>query len=85
MAKKAMSEKETRKELIGWARKYGAESQLLKLFTRYDDLLKDCKTEEDRKAIQAMGVLEINSFFTGYLEGGKTLTIDGKEIGSIIK
>ena len=79
MAKKVKSEKESREELIGWARKYGAEEQLLKIFARYDDLLKACKTEEERKAVQAMGVIEVHEFFSGGTPGG-SLTIDGRQI-----
>lgn len=79
MAKKVKSEKESRQQLIDWARQYGAEEQLLKIFNRYDDLLKGCKTPEEREAVQAMGVIEIHEFFSGGSPGG-TLTIDGKQI-----
>lgn len=57
------SEKETRKNLIGWARKYGADADLMKLFARYDELLKHCKSNEERKSIQTMAIMEINKFF----------------------
>jgi hypothetical protein len=80
MEKKVKSEKESREELIGWARRFGCEADLLKIFARYDELLKTCKTKEERQAIQAMGVLEVNAFFTGNLNDGRTLTIDGKQI-----
>lgn len=80
MAKKPPTEQESRKNLIGWARLYGAEEQLLKVFARYDELLKHCKTQEERSAIQAMGILEIDEVFTGRLSNGGTLTADGKQI-----
>jgi hypothetical protein len=65
MASKVKTEKESRDQLLGWARKYGSEAQLLKIFARYDDLLKGCKSEEEKKAIQVMGNIEIHDFFGG--------------------
>lgn len=59
------TEKETRKQLLSWARKFGAENELLKMFSRYDDLLKGAKTDEEKAAIQAMGALEVHNFFGG--------------------
>ena len=60
---KIASEKQSRTQLIGWARKYGCEAELLKIFNRYDDALKGCKSNEEIKVIQAMGIIEINNFF----------------------
>lgn len=80
MAKKPKSEKESRAHLIGWARQYGCEEDLMKIFARYDDLLKGCKTKEEKEAVQAMGILEIHSFFSGGAQDSGTLTIDGKQI-----
>lgn len=63
MSKKPPSEKESREVLIGHARKYGCETQLLKLFARYDDLLRGCKTQQEHNAIAVMALEEINQFF----------------------
>jgi hypothetical protein len=65
MSKKPLTEEQSRKQLLGWARQYGAEEQLLKIFARYDDLLRGCKTQEERSAVQVMGNLEIHNFFGG--------------------
>jgi hypothetical protein len=76
---KPMNEKQSRKRLLDWAREFGAEAQLLKIFSRYDDLLKGCKTPEEKEAIQIMGNVEIHDFFggNGALEvGGKTIRED---------
>jgi hypothetical protein len=73
---KVPNEKESRAQLIGWARKYGCEADLLKIFKRYDELVKNCKSEEERKAIAAMGALEIHNFFGG--DG--PLVVDGNKI-----
>ena len=77
---KVKTEKESRNLLLEWARSYGAEDQLKKIFSRYDDLLKGCKTEEERKAVQAMGIVEIHNFFSGGSTDQGTLTVDGKQI-----
>jgi hypothetical protein len=78
---KTLNEKESREQLLGWARQYGAEAQLLKIFARYDDLLKGCKTEEERKSIQVMGNIEIHDFFggNGALEVGGKMIREDKE------
>ena len=80
MSKKVKTEKESRDHLIIWARLHGCEAQLMKIFNRYDDLLKGCKTAEEVKAVQAMGVIEIHEFFSGGSNDGGTLTIDGTQI-----
>lgn len=73
---KPLNERQSREQLIGHARQYGCEQELLKLFARYDDLLKGCKTSTERNAVAAMGVLEIDKFF-----GGKgDLTISPKKV-----
>jgi hypothetical protein len=71
-----INEKESRRKLLSLARGYGAEADLLKIFKRYDDLLKGCKTDEERKAVATMGCLEVHNFFGG--DGG--LTVGGKII-----
>lgn len=76
MAKKPINEKESRRRLLSLARGYGAEAELLNIFKRYDDLLKGCKTDEEKKAVATMGCLEVHNFFGG--DGG--LTVGGKVI-----
>jgi hypothetical protein len=76
---KPMSEKETRKQLLGHARANGCEAELLKLFDRYDNALKGCKTAEERKAVQAMGIMEFNNFF-----GKSNIKVWHKDGSSII-
>lgn len=70
------TEKQSRKNLLGWAREFGAEAELLKIFARYDDLIKGCKSKEDLDMIQVMGNLEIHNFFGG--QGA--LEVNGKTI-----
>lgn len=72
------TEKESREFLFSWAKKYGCVQELSNLFKRYEDLLKGCKSEEEKKAIQTMGILEIHKMFDGGERG--TLFIDGKQV-----
>lgn len=60
---KPISEKESRATLMGHARANGCEEALQKLFDRYDAALKGCKTNEEYKAVQTMGIMEFNQFF----------------------
>jgi hypothetical protein len=62
---KPMTERRSREQLIAHAREHGCEQELLTIFKRYDDLLKGCKTAEERNAVATMGVLEVDSFFGG--------------------
>jgi hypothetical protein len=65
MTKKPPTEKETRKNLIGWSRLVGCEADMLKIFARFDDALKGCKTPQEREAVSAMGIMEVERFFRG--------------------
>lgn len=57
---KTPTEKETRTKLLAAAKLGGFEDDLLKLFARYDDLVRGSKTKEEREAIGIMGVHEVN-------------------------
>lgn len=76
---KIKSEKESRERLLAWARKYGAEAELMKIFARYDDLLRGAKTPEEREAIQMMGAVEVHSFFGGNSPDA-SLVVNGKQV-----
>jgi hypothetical protein len=60
---KPPSEKASRAQLLDWAKKYGCHEDLLKIFAKYDDLLRGCKNEEERKTVQIMAITEVNNFF----------------------
>jgi hypothetical protein len=81
MAKKTPSEKETRAKLLYQARKYGAEAELLKLFSNYDEWVKNAKTDDERRAIAALGVADINKFFTGTSNTEKDYFLIDKKTG----
>lgn len=62
-ANKTPSEKETRENLIGHAKKVGCFEDLMKIFARYDEWISHARTEEERKALQVMGVREVEVLF----------------------
>jgi hypothetical protein len=69
--KKALNEEQSRERLIGWAQQHGCENDLLKIFARYDDLLKGARNAEERQAIANFGLVDLHNFFTG---GGGSVT-----------
>lgn len=80
MASKPLSEQASRQRLIEWAQQYGAVEELQKIFNRYDGLLKGARTEEERKAIQIMGVTEIHAYFDPHNSGAGELIVNGVRI-----
>lgn len=59
----------------------GYEAELLQIYSKFDDLLKKCRNEKERKAIGVMGVLEINKLFDkGRVGKGGELSIDKQTV-----
>jgi hypothetical protein len=57
------NEKETRDHLLKIAREHGYEEPIKKIFARYDEIFKGCKNKEERKAVAAACILELDKFF----------------------
>ena len=68
-------EKTSRTNLLSIAREWGVEEDLKKIFARYDDLLKGCRTDEERKAVGTAGVIELHNLLDGRKNG--SLVVDG--------
>lgn len=61
----------------------GYETELLHIYAKYDDLLKNCRNEKERKAIGVMGVMEINKLLDGGQVGlGGELSINKQTVMS---
>lgn len=60
----------------------GYEQELLVLFDKYDNLLKNCKTEQERRAMGSMGVVAISKLLDdGEVGlGGGALLVNGQVI-----
>jgi hypothetical protein len=54
-----MNEKQTIQSILTLAREQGVEEKVKMLIDRYQKATKHAKTEEDRKALAAMGLVEI--------------------------
>lgn len=75
--KKVLSEYETRKNVLEFAESLGCKGDVIKIFNKYDALLKDCTNDQERKAIGIMGNMEIHRLISS--EPGKII-IDGKAV-----
>jgi hypothetical protein len=58
------NEYESRKHLINWARDYGIEGDLIKIFSKTDSMLRACADPIERKRIAVAGILEVNNLFS---------------------
>jgi hypothetical protein len=76
MKKKVASEAEFRRAIIQKAFYMGCDDQVKQLFNKYDNLLKGCTNNVERKQISYLGIVELYKLLDCY--GG--LTIGGVEI-----
>lgn len=58
----------------------GVEQELMALFAKYDNLMKQCKSDQERRALGSIGVMEVSRLLDGNNLGGGKLTIDGSTI-----
>ena len=69
--------------LDSWIKKpTGYEQEVLCLFDKYDTLLKNCKTDQERRAVGSMGVVAISRLLddnSPQFVGG-SLTIEGPQV-----
>ena len=72
LSNKVLSEKETRGRFLTRARKLGCEREMLMLFAKYDNLMRNCTNEEERKGISQLGAYEV-----GKLLGFEELVVNG--------
>ena len=68
-----VGEREYRKNLLTMARNLGCERDMLKIFAKYDGLLKNCSDQKEREDIGKLGVFEVYSL----LERGGKLYVNG--------
>ncbi len=74
--KKVLSEVEMRTKLMNYAKNLGCDQELKMIYEKYYRLLRNCKNEQERQAIGAMGVEEVHKF----LDMKGELVVDGKLI-----
>jgi CTP-dependent riboflavin kinase len=71
---KVMSEKETRRKLLQHAREVGCEGDMIKILDKYDNLLRNCTNDKERKDISSLGAYEVYRL----LGGGGELYVNGQ-------
>lgn len=74
LSNKVLSEKETRKRILKHAKLLGFEKDMLKLWAKYDDLLRNCTNDKERADIAKLGAVQTYLL----LGGGGELYIDGQ-------
>ena len=75
---KVLDEKETRKKLFEYAKRRGFEQDLIRLLNKYDNLMKNCTNEKERKDIGKLGSYEVFCLFN---KGGD-FYVDGQLVYS---
>jgi hypothetical protein len=74
LSNKVLPEQETRRRLLSHARLVGCEKDMLLLFKKYDNLLRNCTNEKERSDIGKLGAYETYRL----LGGGGELYVDGQ-------
>lgn len=72
------SERDTRSKLLSWARQLGYEKDMLMLFAKFDNMLKNCTNEQERKDMAQLGWAETLKLMGSY----GTFFVDGKVVYS---
>jgi hypothetical protein len=58
--KKALSEDQSRDNLLATARKLGCEQEVKQIFNKYDALLKSCTNKSERDQMAILGIVELH-------------------------
>lgn len=77
-SERVVSERETRKKFLSYARNMGFEKEMLLLFAKYDKLMRTCKNDREREDIRKLGAFEVYKL----LGGGGELYVDGQLVYS---
>ena len=62
---KVVSEKESRRRWLNYARANGMEKEMLLLFAKYDKLMRNCTNDKERKDISKLGCIEFYKLLGG--------------------
>ena len=71
---KVLNERDTRNKLVSYARRLGFEKDLLIILRKYDNLLRNCTNEQERKDMGKLGSYEVYRL----LGGGGEFYVDGQ-------
>ena len=76
MPKKVLSEKETRANILRWARVHGCDGEVIQVFEKFDKALKNCTNEMERKHIAHLGAVELHKLLNCH----GALVVDGETL-----
>jgi len=79
MKQKPMTEDQTRKRIMSYAREIGAEDDLRHIFAKWDVLISKV-SDNEREDMAKCAILEIQSLLDIYAEKADGLTINGQVI-----
>lgn len=71
---KILPEYEYRKRLLAMAREFGIEYDMLRIFDKYDRMMRNCPNEDERKDMAKLGILSIHNL----LSRGKQLYVNNE-------
>jgi hypothetical protein len=74
LSDKVLPEAETRKRMLKHAKLNGCLQEMLLLFTKYDNLMRNCTNQKEREDIGKMGAVDVYRL----LGGGGELYINGQ-------
>ena len=74
LGSRIVSEKQTRQKFLNEARKMGCEKEMFLILSKYDNLLRNCTNDKERKDIAHLGCVEVYRL----LGGGGELYVDGQ-------
>ncbi len=63
---KPLTEKETRRQVLAYCRNIGCEGDAIKIFNKYDELLRGCTNLVERDAISKLGIAELKRLLDDY-------------------
>lgn len=74
LSNKVVDEKETRRRILLTAKEMGCEKEMILLFAKYDNLMRNCTNAKEREDIGKLGALNIYRL----LGGGGELYVNGQ-------
>jgi len=74
LSNRVVSEKESRRRWLNYAKANDLEKEMLLLFAKYDKLMRNCTNDKERKDISKLGCVE----FYKLLGAGGELFVDGQ-------
>ncbi len=74
LSSQVLPEKESRRRVMADAKRLGCDKEMFLLFSKYDNLLRNCTNEKERRDIAKLACVEVYRL----LGGGGELYIDGQ-------